>query len=77
MVNIPGSYQSGQPSTEPSARKGAALEMEKEENTAFFASQESDGERKKRKASFVADPIYQKLVPPATRQRSRLRTMGR
>ena len=82
-----GSLHSGQPSEMPAAKgekdradKQAALPSQGptaalQNQEIYFASQESDGKRWKRKASFVADPIYQKLQPPNTRQRSRLRTM--
>ena len=86
-VLSPGSLHSGQPSevqaasgTKEVAAGQSALPnqdpkavLQKQE--VYFASQESDGKQWKRKASFVADPIYQKLQPPATRQRSRLRKM--
>ena len=87
--NPVGSLHSGQPSEMPAANgeivradrqaalpsQGPTAALQNQE--IYFASQESDGKQWKRKASFVADPIYQKLQPPNTRQRSRLRTMCR
>ena len=73
IVNTsPGSLQSGQPFSPPTRELEATKDVAME---AYFASQESDGDHKKRKASFVAEPIYQKRVPPMTRQKSRLQSM--
>lgn len=68
---------SGQPSGPGVTTRAAASDSHRMADMPFYASQESDGDHRKRKASFVADPIYQKLLPAATRQRSRLHAMGR
>lgn len=72
-----GSLQSGQPSNSPAVNLRDLDGKQTGKGEAFFASQESDGDHRKRKASYVAVPIYQKRLPPVTRQRSRLQSMCR
>ncbi len=70
-----GSLQSGQRSEKPAARAGRQSQKENSTNV-FFASQQSDGERGKRKISLVDNPIHQQLKKP-TRPRSRLQSAQR
>ena len=70
-----GDTRSGQPDKEALEEDDQLRDSDPNNDNFIFASQQSNGQGTKRKASFVAEPIHQKRRQIETRQRAKMSAM--